>query len=242
MEPNGIEIVLDTESTGLDVNKEKLVEIGCVELFNGIKTGRTFQVYINPEKPIPPDSTRVHHITDEMVKDSPIFAQVVEDFLDFISDKPLIIHNAKFDIGILNAELDRIGKEKIQNKIIDTLLEAKKKFPGSPASLDALMRRFGISKKEREINGHGALLDADLLANVYLELCGGREKLLSLENTNGEKELFFKLQGIKRKNRIPFIVKNNETELTQYLSFVDKFKNKPKLLIQTEENQNNLSI
>ena len=169
------EVVLDTETTGLRPRDgDRIIEIGIVELINHLPTGKIYHKYINPQRDIPEESTRVHGITAEMVKDAPLFVHVVEEFLDFIQDSPMIIHNASFDMGFLNAELDRLCRPMIPTeRAIDTLKIARKKFPGSPASLDALCRRFNIDLSVRE--KHGAWVDAELLAKVYLELIGGRQ-------------------------------------------------------------------
>ncbi len=181
------EVVLDTETTGMDPAKgDKLVEIGCVELFNHVPTGRHWHHYINPEREIDAGAIAVHGITNEMVKDKPVFAELVASFLDFIGDATLIIHNAEFDLKFLNAELKPFGFGPVQlkNDIIDTLMVARKKFPGSPASLDALCRRFGVDLSGREL--HGALLDSELLARVYLELLGGRQHGLGFAQGAGD--------------------------------------------------------
>jgi DNA polymerase-3 subunit epsilon len=169
------EIILDTETTGMDpAQDDRLVEIGCVEVLNMLPTGKTFHVYINPERPIPPEATNVHGITDEFVKDKPTFGEVVGGFMDFIGNDRLVIHNAEFDVKFLNAELKMFGFPSLDHRrVLDTLAMARKKFPGSPANLDALCRRFGIDNSGRTY--HGALLDAQLLAEVYLELAGGRQ-------------------------------------------------------------------
>lgn len=174
------EIVLDTETTGMDPEKgDRLVEIGCVELEGHIATGRTFQVYINPERDIPAEATAVHGITNEFVKDKPVFAQVYSEFLDFIGDARLVIHNAEFDMKFINYQLKDVGAQPIPwSRVTDTLALARQKFPGSPANLDALCRRFGVDNTGRTY--HGALLDSQLLAEVYLELLGGRQQGLSL--------------------------------------------------------------
>lgn len=174
------EIVLDTETTGMDPNDgHKLVEIGCVELLNHIPTGKTLQIYINPEREIPADATAVHGITNEFVADKPVFSQVYTDFLEFIEGGKLVIHNAEFDMKFINYELGKVGHPSIPwANVIDTLAMARKKFPGSPANLDALCRRFGVDNTERTY--HGALLDSELLAEVYLELLGGRQHGLGL--------------------------------------------------------------
>lgn len=169
------QVVLDTETTGLRPKAgDRIIEIGVVELINHLPTGKIYHQYINPQRDIPPESTRICGITNDMVKDSPLFVHVVEDFLAFIEDSPIIIHNASFDMGFLNAELDRLCRPMLpMERAIDTLKMARQKFPGSPASLDALCRRFNIDLSGRE--KHGAWVDAELLAKVYLELIGGRQ-------------------------------------------------------------------
>ena len=174
------EIVLDTETTGMDPSKgDKLVEIGCVELDNHVPTGRTYHQYINPERDVPAEAVAVHGLSYDKLKDKPVFAQIYAEFLEFIGDARLVIHNAEFDMKFINAELKAVGHAAIPfTRVTDTLAVARRKFPGSPASLDALCRRFGIDNSERTY--HGALLDSELLAEVYLELMGGRQHGLSL--------------------------------------------------------------
>jgi len=173
------EIVLDTETTGLDpLAGHRVVEVGCVELMNMVATGRTFHAYFNPEMPMPAGAQDVHGLSDEFLTDKPRFAERVEEFLEFVGDAQLVIHNAQFDIGFLNAELERCQKAKLVNAYIDTVSVARKKFPGQRASLDALCERFGIDNSSR--TKHGALLDSELLAEVYLELSGGRQRDLGL--------------------------------------------------------------
>ncbi|QQG36413.1 MAG: DNA polymerase III subunit epsilon [Micavibrio aeruginosavorus] len=174
------EIILDTETTGMDpAQGDRLVEIGCIEVLNFIPTGRHYHAYINPERDVPAGAVAVHGLTSEFLKDKPIFSQIYTDFLDFVSEAPLVIHNAEFDMKFINAELKRVGHKPIPDKrVTDTLLMARKKFPGSPASLDALCRRFNVDNSGREL--HGALLDAQLLAEVYLEMMGGRQHGLGL--------------------------------------------------------------
>ena len=175
------EVVLDTETTGLSPeNGDRLVEIGCLELTNHMATGRTYHCYVNPEITMPSAAQDVHGLSDEFLADKPLFAAIVGDFLAFIGDDPLIIHNAAFDVGFINAELRRLGKPLLPaTQAVDTVSMARQKFPGTPASLDALCRRFSIDNSARTL--HGALLDAELLAEVYLELCGGRQPGLVLE-------------------------------------------------------------
>jgi len=168
------EIVLDTETTGLDPNDgHRIVEIGCVELFNHMPTGRVFHRHVNPERDMPEDAYAVHGLSAEFLANHPPFAMHVEEFLEFVGDGKLIIHNAEFDIKFLNAELRRLGKEPLRCEVEDTLTLARRRFPGAQASLDALCRRFAIDLSAR--TKHGALLDCELLAAVYLELIGGRQ-------------------------------------------------------------------
>ena len=173
------EIVLDTETTGLDpLAGHRVVELGCVELENMVATGRTFHVYFNPEMAMPAGAQDIHGLSDEFLADKPSFAEKVEEFLEFVGDAQLVIHNAQFDIGFLNAELERVGKAKLINAYVDTVSVARKKFPGQRASLDALCERLGVDNSSR--TKHGALLDSELLAEVYLELSGGRQRDLGL--------------------------------------------------------------
>ncbi|OWJ76854.1 DNA polymerase III subunit epsilon [Haematobacter genomosp. 1] len=169
------EIVLDTETTGFEPEQgDRIVEIGAVELFNHMPTGRTFHVYINPERSMPPEAFEVHGLGDDFLRDKPVFREVAQDFLTFVGDARLVIHNAAFDMKFLNAELGWLGLPRIPfEQAVDTLAIARRRFPGSPASLDALCRRFGVDNSARE--KHGALLDSEILAEVYLELIGGRQ-------------------------------------------------------------------
>ena len=174
------EIVLDTETTGLEpIQGDRIVEIGAVELFNHLPTGRTYHQYINPQRPMPQEAFAVHGLGDDFLRDKPVFKAIGRAFLDFIEDAPLVIHNAAFDMKFLNAELGWAGLPALgADRALDTLMIARKRFPGSPASLDALCRRFGIDNSARE--KHGALLDSEILAEVYLELVGGRQPDLVL--------------------------------------------------------------
>ena len=174
------EITLDTETTGLDPSAgHRIVEIGCVELSNHVPTGREFQRYVNPEREMPVEAFQVHGLSAEFLKPKPLFADIVDDFLTFIGDDRLVIHNAQFDLGFLNAELQRLGREPLSAvQVVDTVQLARKKHPGAPANLDALCRRFAIDTSTRQ--NHGALLDAQLLAEVYLQLRGGRQTGLAL--------------------------------------------------------------
>jgi DNA polymerase-3 subunit epsilon len=174
------EVVLDTETTGFKPDEgHRLVEIGCIELVNHVSTGRRYHVYINPQRPVPPDAVAVHGLTDEFLADKPVFTDVVREFVEFIGDAKLVIHNAAFDMTFLNWQLKECGYPVMpMDRAIDTLAMARKKFPGSPATLDALCKRFGVDNSGRTL--HGALLDAQLLADVYLELLGGRQAGLAL--------------------------------------------------------------
>ena len=169
------EVVLDTETTGLDpYSGHKLVSIGCVELENHMPTGKTYYRLINPERDVPEDAAKIHGLTNEILDKEPPFRDIADEFLAFIGDSPLVIHNAEFDMKFLNAELTWIKRPVIpMDRAIDTLLIAKRKFPGSRVNLDELCRRFGIDNTKR--TKHGALLDSELLSEVYLELLGGRE-------------------------------------------------------------------
>ena len=169
------EVVLDTETTGLDPKDgHRLVEIGCVELFNHVATGSTWHNYVNPQRDVPREAFEIHGLSAEFLSGFPTFDRIVDDFTSFIGNAQLVIHNAAFDIGFLNEELYRIGRSPIStDRVIDTVSMARKRFPGAPANLDALCRRFGIDNSIRD--RHGALLDAELLAGVYLELRGGRQ-------------------------------------------------------------------
>lgn len=176
------EIVLDTETTGLEPSQgHRIIEIGCLEIHNRVPTGERFHVYINPERDVPEEAQRITNLSTAFLQDKPLFADIAADFLAFIADSPLVIHNAEFDLKFLNAELSRLKKPTLgKERATDTVLIARKKFPGSPASLDALCRRFAISLDERKSRGHGAMLDVELLAQVYVELLGGKQAGLEL--------------------------------------------------------------
>ena len=174
------EICLDTETTGLKPEEgHRIIEIGAVELLDKAPTGREFHVYINPQRDVPQEAVNVHGLTAEFLADKPLFADVAQDFLDFIGDATLVIHNAEFDRRFLNHELGLLNLPRIpRERCVDTLAIARAKFPGAPASLDALCKRFGVDNSHRDL--HGALLDARILAEVYLELAGGRQRSLTL--------------------------------------------------------------
>jgi DNA polymerase-3 subunit epsilon len=174
------EVVLDTETTGLDPAADhRIVEIGCVELINHVPTERAFQCYVNPERDMPEEAFNVHGLSTEFLAGHGVFADIADEFLGFIEDSPLVIHNAEFDLKFLNAEFGRLGHPNIpRERAVDTVSLARRKFPGAQANLDALCRRFQIDLSDRSL--HGALKDARLLAQVYLELIGGRQPDLAL--------------------------------------------------------------
>lgn len=178
------EIVFDTETTGLERLEDRVIEIGGIEMINKFITGRTFHVFINPQgKQVHPDALAVHGISNERLLNEPVFGDIAADFLDFIAGAKLVAHNAMFDIGFLNAELERINLPLIPNDVvIDTLALARRKHPMGPNTLDALCRRYGIDNSHRTL--HGALLDSEILAEVYIELIGGRQTSLSLNSSS----------------------------------------------------------
>ncbi len=222
------EIVFDTETTGMDpAEGDKLVEIGCVELINHIPTGRTYHQYINPEREVPAEAVAVHGLTLEKLKDEPTFGEIVADFLDFIgTDSKLIAHNAPFDVKFMNAEMKTYGFPALDPKrIIDSLTIARRKFPGSPASLDALCRRFNIDNSNRTL--HGALLDSEILAEVYLELLGGRQRGLGIDpeaqsqKTVGDKNVV----NVEKKFREPRVFKISADEKKAHQDMCDGLNN-----------------
>ncbi len=177
------EICLDTETTGLDPRDgHRIIEIACFELVNKVKTGKFFHSYVNPRRDVPEEAFRVHGIATEFLKDKPLFNHVVDKFLDFIKDDQLVIHNASFDLKFINYELSLVGKKNLSNKIVDSLLIARNKFPGAPNSLDALCKRFAMDLSKR--SKHGAFIDTDLLCDVYIELMGGAQGGFNFDNKN----------------------------------------------------------
>lgn len=179
------EIVLDTETTGLDpLQGHRLVEIGCIELVNRIPSGQVFHRYVNPQRDIPAEAFAVHGLSLDFLKDKPRFAEIVDELIDFIGEAPLVAHNAQFDLGFINAELERAGRAAVgRERLVDTLLLARRRHPGGPNRLDDLCARYGIDNSRR--TKHGALLDAEILAEVYLELIGGRQASLVLVESRG---------------------------------------------------------
>jgi DNA polymerase III subunit epsilon len=180
------EIVLDTETTGLDPYQgHRLIEVGCIELLNRIPSGNTFHRYVNPQRDVPAEAFAIHGLSAEFLKDKPLFADVADELIAFIGDAPLVAHNASFDLNFINAEFERAGRTAItRDRIIDTLLLARRKHPGSPNRLDDLCARYSIDSSRRV--KHGALLDAEILAEVYLELVGGRQAQLILVETGND--------------------------------------------------------
>ena len=214
-------ILFDTETTGLDpLFGDRVIEIAAIELVNELPTGRIFHALLDPERDIPADASRIHGITNKDIEGKPKFADIAEDFLEFVGDDPLVAHNAPFDFGFLDAELARIGLPKLaRTRMIDTLALAKQKFPGIPNSLDALCRRFEIDLSARTT--HNALLDCKLLAEVYIELTGGRQRGFKLEAETVE--LTFATYRLSA-TRTPRIMPVSETERSIHAAFVTKIK------------------
>ena len=212
------EIVLDTETTGLSIKDgHRIVEIGCIELDNLVPTKNVFHFYLNPQRKVSEKAFEVHGYSDEFLSDKQKFSEIADDFLDFIRDKKIIIHNAEFDIGHLNNELSLIGKPKINDSnVIDTLELARNKFPGSGISLDALCRRFRIDNSKRE--KHTALIDCDLLAKVYINLIDQKEPTLNLVEDNERKTLLSK-GGFEYYKKI---IRPSEEELSNHNEFLKK--------------------
>ena len=216
------EIVFDTETTGFEPGDgHRIVEIGCVELVDHFPTGRTLQFYLNPERDVPIESQRVHGLSAEFLADKALFAHVAEEFLEFLGDSPLVIHNASFDIKFINAELSRVGREPIPlSRAIDTIEIAKRKIPGARYSLDELCKRFGVDLSVR--TKHGALLDAQLTAEIYLELVGGRQRGLMLapvEIAAAVTETFVRAARQRPEKLAPLIT---EIEIELHATFVAK--------------------
>ena len=220
------EIVLDTETTGLDpLRGDRLVEIGCIEIFNRMPTGQTFHRYLNPERPMPQEAFNVHGLSDEFLADKPLFAQVVEEFLAFIADAPLVIHNASFDIGFINAELERLTRPSVnRERLVDTLLLARRKHPGVSNRLDDLCSRYAIDNSRR--TRHGALLDAELLAEVYIDLIGARQSQLILAESSAERALA-QADAPRRQRHVPLGPRISDEERQAHRIFVATLGDKP---------------
>lgn len=214
------EIILDTETTGLDpATGDRIVEIGAVELLNHLPTGNNFHVYINPERDMPKEAEAVHGLSSAFLKDKPVFAAIAQDFLDFIGDAVLIIHNASFDMAFINAELGFLRLPSIPpERVVDTLHMARQRHPGAGNSLDALCRRYGIDNSKR--TKHGALLDSELLAEVYLELIGGRQTALILEATVTKKAATTVAAQIAQQRAVPLLSRLTEEERAAHAAFV----------------------
>ena len=218
------EIILDTETTGLNpFQGDKIIEIAAIELIDHVSTEKKFHCYINPERDIPETSQKIHNISYEMVKDKPIFKDIIDEFLSFIKNDSIIIHNADFDLKFLNYELSLCGLNNLENNIIDTLSIARSKYPGSSVSLDSLCKRFDVDLNEREEKGHGALIDCYLLSEVYLELKGGKQPNLNLDEKNNKTLLKNEKQvnkGFFRKKVLKTIL--NEKILNSHIEFIKK--------------------
>ena len=211
------EVVLDTETTGISVKEgHRLVEIGCIELDNLIPTKKSFHYYLNPERKVSEKAFEVHGYTDEFLSHQKKFNEISEEFLSFIQNKRLIIHNAEFDLSHLNNELRLIGKNKIENEIVDTLSLARDKYPGSPVSLDALCKRFRIDNSKRV--KHTALIDCDLLASVYINLIDQKEPSFDLSNTN-EESLSLNIKNVQYSKKV---IKPSAEELRQHKDYLKK--------------------
>jgi DNA polymerase III subunit epsilon len=213
------EIVLDTETTGLDpLRGDRLVEIGCVEIFNRMPTGQVYHRYINPERDMPAEAFAVHGLSAEFLADKPLFAEIADEFVEFIGDAPLVIHNASFDIGFINAELGRLSRAAIpRERLVDTLLLARRKHPGVSNRLDDLCSRYAIDNSRR--TKHGALLDAELLAEVYIDLIGARQSQLILAEVPSERT------GVggdtpRRQRPIPLAPRVTEADLEAHRAFI----------------------
>jgi DNA polymerase-3 subunit epsilon len=214
------EIVFDTETTGLDPYQgHRLVEIGCIELVNRIPSGQNFHRYLNPERDMPAEAFAVHGLSVEFLKDKPFFAEVAEELVTFIGDAPLVAHNAMFDLGFLNAELERAGKTLVaRERLVDTLLLARRKHPGGPNRLDDLCVRYGIDNSRR--TKHGALLDAEILAEVYLELIGARQAQLILVEAGNTTDGAHASEAVIRTRPMPLAPRLTADEREAHLAFV----------------------
>jgi DNA polymerase III subunit epsilon len=221
------EIVLDTETTGLDpLRGDRLVEIGCVEIYNRMPTGQTFHRYLNPERDMPAEAFAVHGLSSEFLATKSFFAEEVDDFLAFIGDAPLVIHNASFDISFINAELDRIKRPAIpRDRLVDTLLLARRKHPGVSNRLDDLCSRYSIDNSRR--TKHGALLDAELLAEVYIDLIGARQSQLILASESRAAQMAGHSEMPRRQREVPLAPRLTEDDRSAHRDFVATLGDKP---------------
>ena len=221
------EIVLDTETTGLDpLRGDRLVEVGCIELFNRMPTGQTFHRYMNPERDMPAEAFAVHGLSTEFLASKPLFSEVVEEFLAFIGDAPLVIHNASFDISFINAELDRIKRVAIgKDRLVDTLLLARRKHPGVSNRLDDLCSRYAIDNSRR--TKHGALLDAELLAEVYIDLIGARQSQLILAAETVDIRVGVGGETPRRLREVPLSPRLSDEDRAAHRAFVATLGDKP---------------
>ncbi|WP_319533363.1 DNA polymerase III subunit epsilon [uncultured Cohaesibacter sp.] len=224
------EIVFDTETTGLDpFTGDRVVEIGCVELINHLPTENNFHVYINPERDMPEEAFKIHGLSEEFLSDKPKFAEIAQAFHDFIKDTVIIAHNARFDVKFLNWELEKAGFPTIQDDmVLDTLVIARQRFPAGPNSLDALCSRFSIDNTKRTL--HGALLDSEILADVYLELIGGRQTSLLLSgeeqdlNSSGEGEGGARRRQAAKQRPSPLKPRLSSEEIERHMTFLEEVK------------------
>jgi len=221
------EIVLDTETTGLDpLRGDRLVEIGCVEIFNRMPTGQTFHRYLNPERDMPAEAFAVHGLSSEFLAGKPRFNEVADEFLEFLADAPLVIHNASFDIGFINAELDRLKRPAIpRDRLVDTLLLARRKHPGVSNRLDDLCSRYAIDNSRR--TKHGALLDAELLAEVYIDLIGARQSQLILAADSRDHRSGGSGEMPRRPRLVPLAPRITEADLAAHRAFIATLGDKP---------------
>jgi DNA polymerase-3 subunit epsilon len=214
------EIVLDTETTGLDPYQgHRLVEIGCIELVNRIPSGQSFHHYLNPERDVPAEAFAVHGLSVEFLKDKPRFAEIADDLAAFIGDSPLVAHNAFFDLGFLNAELERAGRDLVaRERLVDTLMLARRKHPAGPNRLDDLCARYGIDNSRR--TKHGALLDAEILAEVYLELIGARQAQLGLAESSEPRAKDRDGIALRRERPMPLAPRISDADRAAHRAFV----------------------
>ena len=221
------EIVLDTETTGLDpLRGDRLVEIGCIEIYNRMPTGQTFHRYINPERDMPAEAFAVHGLSSEFLSSKPLFTEVVEEFLEFIGDAPLVIHNASFDISFINSELDRIKRQPIlRDRLVDTLLLARRKHPGVSNRLDDLCSRYAIDNSRR--TKHGALLDAELLAEVYIDLIGARQSQLILASETRAAQTGGLGETPRRQREVPLAARITDDDRAAHRVFIATLGDKP---------------